>query len=107
MRSGGTETILKTHSGKPQKREILRRPGWDKVAPIMVGRRKPVNLQFWTNAEITVDRDRRPTSASATKLRSVPAVPPYTHLRPRIAKGHLDTNAASLAAYGPFGFKAR
>ena len=27
MRSGGTETILNTHSGKPQKRPILRRPG--------------------------------------------------------------------------------
>jgi hypothetical protein len=26
MRSGGTETILKTHYGKPQKRPILRRP---------------------------------------------------------------------------------
>ena len=37
--------------------------GWDKVAPTTVGRRKPVNPQFWSNAEITVDRDRRPTSA--------------------------------------------
>ena len=57
--------------------------GWDKVAPIMVGRRKPVNLQFWTNAEITVDRDRRPTSASVCLSH------PTSHPRPRIAKGHL------------------
>jgi hypothetical protein len=29
---------------------------WDKVAPIMVGRRKPLNLQFWTDAEIRMTR---------------------------------------------------
>ena len=30
----------------------------------MVGRRKPANPKVWINAEITVDRDRRPTSTS-------------------------------------------
>ena len=41
MRSGGTETILKTHSGKPQKRPILRRLGRNRPATRKRVRRAP------------------------------------------------------------------
>jgi hypothetical protein len=58
------------------------------VAPIMVGRRKLVNPQFWINVEITLDRDRRTTSASPATLRSVPVVPPCRASASQNHEGH-------------------